>query len=840
MSKIVRNTLFAGLTLLATTALTAPTWAATQAEIDSFAKNLGYRFTILDNKAPGGFVSEIQLTVPKTVPQGAWSLHVGFVMPVKALDSDVFDLKHINGDNYVLTPKPGAVLKPGATYSLKFHADGSWYNAFKIMPNAYIAADGLKARTIAATRPAVDPQTGEEILPFHTPLTDEAKLGSEDSNVWMTPERLFQQTAQREATVAAPEFIILPTPVSVKRLDGAALNLKAGLKIDINTNLSDVRPAVADLETSGLRLSTTGVPVAITIDAASGKPGSYHLTAQNGKIAITAGDAAGAAYALESLRQQAVFENGRLKPLEITDAPRFAFRGLHIDVARNFQSKAYILGMLDRMETYKLNQLHLHLGDDEGWRLAITDLPELTDIGGHRCHDPAEDKCLLPQLGGLAEGGGYSDGYLTREDYIEIVMAAKARHITVIPSFDMPGHSRAATRAMESRARRLIAEGKPEDAARYRLIDPEDTTVYDSIQHYNDNTLNICLPSTYSFIEKVIDSIAEYHNAAGAPLKLYHIGADETAGAWKDSKPCQALMQAQGLTHEKMTPYFIQKVSAILEARGIEPAGWSDGMGHVDPAKMPKAVQSNSWGGLFSGGSKEAYEHANRGWDVVMSTPDVMYLDMPYAFDPKERGYDWASRATDLYKVFVFMPENLAANAEVMKTVPNTPGTIADPVPLNGQGRITGIQGQLWSEGVRSAQIADYMLYPRVIALAERAWHTGSWEPAYVAGKSYSWGGGQVDNAALLSDWQGFNARLKPHLAALDKAGVRYRVPVPGARVNGGVLEANLPYGGLTIQYRMKGGAWKTYSAPVEVKGSVELRTVAAGGGRYSRTVSVQ
>ncbi|ESQ75911.1 family 20 glycosylhydrolase [Asticcacaulis sp. AC402] len=839
MSKTVRNTLFAGLTVLATSALTSTAWAISQGEIDSLARNLGYQFTILDNKSPAGFVSEIRLTLPKALPKGAWSVHVGFVAPMKTLDSEVFDLTHINGDNYVLTPKAGAILKPGATYSLRLTGDGRWYNGFKIMPNAYITADGVQARTIEATRTAVDPASGEEILPFHTPLADEAVTGSDDANVWMTPERLFHQTAQRQTNVAAPEFVILPTPAAIKRLEGAPLNLKAGLKFAINTNLSDVRAAVADLEGAGFRLSDSGVPVAITIDATASRPGSYRMTAQNGKIAITAADASGAAYALESLRQQAVFENGRLKPLEIIDAPRFAFRGLHIDVARNFQSKAYILGLIERMETYKLNQLHLHLGDDEGWRLAITDLPELTDIGGHRCHDPEENKCLLPQLGGLAEGGGYSDGYLTRDDYIEIVMAAKARHITVIPSFDMPGHSRAATRSMEARARRLIAEGKPEEAARYRLIDPEDATVYNSIQHYDDNTLNICIPSTYTFIEKVIDSIAEYHQAAGAPLKLYHIGADETAGAWKESKPCQALMQAENLTPEKMTPYFIQRVSAILDAKGIEPAGWSDGMGHVDPTKMPRVVQSNSWGGLFSGGVKEAHDHANRGWSVVMSTPDVMYLDMPYAFDPKERGYDWASRATDLYKVFVFMPENLPANAEVMKTVPNAPGTIADTTPLNG-GKIAGMQGQLWSEGVRSAQIADYMLYPRVIALAERAWHTGVWEPAYVPGKTYSWGGGQVNGAALLNDWQSFNARLKPHLAALDKAGVRYRVPVPGARITGGVLEANVPYGGLTIQYRTKGGAWKTYSTPVAVTGPVELRTATAGGGRYSRSVTVQ
>ena len=222
-----------------------------------------------------------------------------------------------------------------------------------------------------------------------------------------------------------------------------------------------------------------------------------------------------------------------------------------------------------------------------------------------------------------------------------------------------------------------------------------------------------------------------------------------------------------------------------------------------------------------------------------MSTPETLYFDMPYAADPKERGYDWASRNTDLFKVFSFMPENLPANASIMKNHDGNGQTIADTVPLNGKGHITGMQGQLWSEGVRSDRIADYLLYPRVLALAERAWHTGDWEPAYTAGRSYTYGDGQVDSAKMLADWQTFNSHLTPQLAQLDREGLTYRMPVPGARVTGGVLEANVDYGNLAIQYRSHGGAWTRYSGPVDVKGSVELRTVSPNGKRVSRTVTV-
>lgn len=860
MSKPLRHACIAGLALLATTALTsasltAPVMAATpekaqqqaqQQALNSFAHGLGYRFTIVDNTAPEGFISEVRLTLPKVLPQAGWSLYIGMVNPVRSLDSDTFDLTHVNGDLYRLTPKAGVALKPGQTYVLTLHAEGHFFSQFHVMPNAYIAADGLKAAVIPAARSAIDPASGQEILPFVSPMTDAAKLQTADAgdapkdlNVWKTPQHLFNETEARYVAGPAPEFVILPTPASVTRLPGAALDLTRGVHLTGTSDPAGIKAALADLQDAGIRVSPGGVPLDIAITG-QGHPESYHLTAQNGKITVTATDAAGASYALESLAQQAAYEHNRLKPLDITDAPRFSFRGLHLDVARNFESKAHILQIIDQMERYKLNRLHLHLGDDEGWRLAITDLPELTDIGSKRCHDLAEDTCLLPQLGAGPDGVSSVNGYLTRADYVEILQAATAHHIEVMPSFDMPGHSRAATRSMEARYRRLAALGKTDEANEYRLEDPADTTVYDSIQHYNDNTLNICLPSTYHFIEKVVDTIASYHQAAGVPLTRYHIGADETAGAWTGSPACQALMKDQNLTPAKMTPYFIEKVSAILSSRNIEPAGWSDGMGHVDPAHMPKVVQSNSWGTLFGGGIAEAYNHANRGWDVVMSTPDVLYFDMPQASDPAERGYDWASRETGLFKVFAFMPENLAANGSVMKTWANTPGTMTDVEPLDAGRHITGMQGQLWSEGIRSDRIADYMLFPRTLALAERAWHAGAWEPAYSPGKSYSYGDGQVDSTKLYADWQAFNAKLKPQLAALDAASLTYRLPVPGARVTGGVLEANVSYGDLTIQYRSRGGKWTTYREPVAVTGVVELRTVSPNGKRGSRVVTVQ
>lgn len=845
MSKLLRGLLL-GATLLSAPSLGHAKPAATQGQIDAFAGGLGYHLTLAETHASAGCPTpkgclrlDLDLTMPKTLPpavaSGDFAIYASFVTTLLPLKSDAFDMEILNGDLVRFTPKPGVTLKAGTKYTLRLISPGNVNSPYFLLPNAYVLADGLKPRVIASARTTVDPVTGEETLPFVTAYSDETRQNNHPETPWLTPERLFEQTASRQAVNAPVSgIIILPTPVKAEQLEGPALDLTKGVAVKLNgVAAADVAPALA-----GLKLADTGVPLTVTIVA--GKAESYTLVARDGAITITAADAAGASYALRSLSQQAAFDKGLLKPLHIEDAPRFGFRGLHLDVARNFHPKAQIFKVVEQMAAYKLNRLHLHLGDDEGWRLAISGLPELTDIGSKRCHDPSENTCLLPQLGAGPDASTSVNGYLTRADYIELLKFARARQIEVIPSFDMPGHSRASIRAMEARARRLIAEGKPEDAARFRLVDPGDTTVYDSIQSYNDNTLDVCLPSTYTFIDAVLTDIKGMHEEAGAPLHIYHLGLDETAGAWKDSPSCKKLMAGQNLTYEQLGPQFITRVTRLLTDKGIEPAGWSDGMGHVDPATMPKSVQSNTWGGLFSGGIAEAHKQANQGWNIVLSNPDVMYLDMPYAADGHERGYDWASRATDLYKIFAFMPENLPANGAVMLTPANQQGKISDTVPLTPGHTITGMQGQLWSEVVRTPQIADYMLFPRTLAVAERAWHRASWEPTYVPGKSYAFDDGSVDKAAVQADWQGFQARVSAQLPALDKAGVKYRLPLPGARVKDGRLEANAVPASLKIQYRTKAGSWTAYSGPTAVKGEVRVRTVSPDGKRFSREAVVK
>jgi hexosaminidase len=298
-------------------------------------------------------------------------------------------------------------------------------------------------------------------------------------------------------------------------------------------------------------------------------------------------------------------------------------------------------------------------------------------------------------------------------------------------------------------------------------------------------------------------------------------------------------MAKTGMKVEQLGAMFIERVSESLARKGIEAAGWSDGLNHVDPAKMPRAVQSNIWGDLFTAAPAEAHRTANLGWKTVIAVPNVLYFDIPYAPHPLERGYDWPSRGTDTFKVFSLLPENLPANASVMKDIMNRPTTVTDKVALQPGRSMAGAQANMWSETVRRDSLVEYMLFPRLLAFAERSWHRASWEPAYQPGTSYSYGDGKVELSALKSDWGSFAAKMPAQLGALDRAGIMYRLAPPGARIVNGMLEANSEFPGQPIEYRAKGGAWTRYSAPVRVSGAVELRTRTYDGKRSSRVVEV-
>ncbi len=810
------------------------------------------------------FAAQIRLLPGTDFAEKDWAIYYSQMRPVKEVLTDEFELIQVKGDLHRISPTDKfAGFQKGQPVDITFLGELWQLSETDAMPNYYIVVPGLEPEVIASTQLSKDAATGMEQRPYveaYVSAETQYKRSDTDKLKWATPQVLFDANQDIENRPELAVNSIIPTPKKqIIDSQSAPISLAAGYRLMLgDVSMASVQAAFDRLSRLGVNASPEGILLKLTTLPSAVSEGSYQLTISQDGITIAAADDAGFSYGLSSLASLIDLNTLSISAMHIEDEPRYEFRGMHVDVARNFHSKQFILNLLDQMAAYKLNKLHLHMADDEGWRLEIEGLPELTEVGSRRCHDLQENTCLLPQLGSGPDATSKVNGFYSKADYIEILKYASARQIQVIPSMDMPGHSRAAIKSMEARYRKLMAKGDEAGANEYRLIDPLDTTQYASIQYYDDNTLNVCMASSYHFVDKVVSEIAKLHQAAGQTLTLYHIGADETAGAWVESPVCQALLKEKGngLDNEAdFGAYFIERVANMLAAKGIEAAGWSDGMSHTRPERMPKKNQTNIWDVVAHGGHKRAHAQANLGWDTVLSNPEVLYFDFPYEADPKEHGYYWASRSTNERKLFSFMPDNLPANAEQWTDIEGNTFEADDTLKLDEQGnrisgpldagvRFKGIQGQLWSETVRSDQVVEYLVFPRLLVLAERAWHKADWEVPYqYQGAKY----GPESNfftpemrAAQTAQWQVFaNTLGHKELAKLDKAGIAYRVPTVGAKIKEGYLHTNIIYPGLGVEYRVDDGPWQTYTEAVKVSGKVEVRAVAADGVRKGRILRV-
>ena len=805
--------------------LSTPAFADQQA-INQIADNLMVNYQLINAQDPNCpdkrkkcYLSELTLTNPKSTDYTDFSIFFSQLMPIYSVDSEHFTITHMNGDTHKISPKASFEgFTKNKTHTIRFYSIDSQITRSEFMPN-YIVTDAnvtntIDAKVIKSTIPSIDGDTGLEQQNYLAPFTSykQLRVSKDDKTPWMSSAYLHR--TQVKPTLTNAPLSLIPKPHSlVIDDDQKTLDLSRGLSVT-NRELSNpkLKAAYARLAMLGIDTQSSGIKTEFILNKSLGLE-DYRLKLQPEKITVTASSETGQFYALMSLAALVDIKNLKLPSLTIEDTPKYDFRGLHIDVARNFRAKEFILNTISQMAAYKLNKLHLHLADDEGWRLAINGLEELTEVGGYRCFDLSETECLLPQLGAGNDKSSPINGFYSKTDYQEILKFAAANHIEVIPSLDMPGHSRAAVKSMDARYKKYMALGDLQKAQQYWLTEPADTTQYSSIQHYNDNTLNVCLPSTYAFIEKVIDELIAMHNEVDVKLETYHIGADETAGAWLNSPACNTLKASTANFHS-FNGYFIEKVSKLVESKGVKVAAWNDGLGDTNPKNMPTNVQSNGWSMITEGAHKEVHHQANLGWDMVLSTPEVTYFDFPYQSHPEERGNHWAGRAIDGYKVFSFMPDNLPAHAEIWQ---NTKGgnyqTDDTQNRLKTDVAFKGLQGHLWSEMLRSDNQADYMLYPRLLALAERAWHSASWQLAYPStGQVYSKQSNQFSRAhqeQREADWQRFAALVGyKEIAKLEKADVFYRVPTVAASVENNTLDAFTPYPGFAIEVQDKEGNW--------------------------------
>jgi hexosaminidase len=408
------------------------------------------------------------------------------------------------------------------------------------------------------------------------------------------------------------------------------------------------------------------------------KSEAYRLHIAKDKIRIEARDKAGFFYAVVSLMQLMdtdiwresnsgkKHKNWSIPCCTIEDHPRFKWRGMMLDSSRNFFSKAYIKKFIDRMAQHKLNRFHWHLTDDEGWRIEIKHYPLLTKIGAKRGPGTKLPFSTYPAMRGPKNR--VQSGYYTQSDIREIVAYAKVRSIEILPEIDIPGHAKAA----------IVSYPK-------LLQDPKDKSHYRSVQKVSNNTINPGMESTYIFLENVITEVSKLF-----PFGYIHLGGDEIPkGAWKRSSTVKNLMQKKGLKNSKeVQNYFFARLDKILTKHKRKMIGWQEVIRGKN--RLRKETTFMAWKSV-----KDAHKIIRQRRPVIMTPVQHLYFDQQYKRSKKEPGHTW-STPVNTKKVYALKPIKSAY--------------------------VQGVQACLWSETLLNEKIADYLTWPRALALSEVAW----------------------------------------------------------------------------------------------------------------------
>ena len=773
----------------------------------------------------------------QALPAQGWSLYFNALdrMP-KGVQSGGLLLEQIAGSLFRLYPGPGfRGLAPGQAIAFDYRHTDSVYTSSKAPSGPYLVYDAA-------------PDTGVALAYSVVPLAQPPQAGVKDSpHSLVTPQDTYRRNARAALLPASALPKVLPTPLQLDAGKGT-LALKGRPQVEAPSTLANEAALArslfpSDLPGSGgpaLRLSVGSVP-------GQTSPEAYRLSiAASGGIAIVGNSAAGVAHGLQSLRDLMPLPGTKapaLPELTIVDAPRFGYRGFMLDVARNFHGKETVFKWLDLMARFKLNKFHFHLTDDEGWRLEIAGLPELTDIGAVRGHAARPGVRLQPAYGSGPDPKNPSgSGYFSRDDYKDILRYAQARHIEVIPEIEMPGHARAAVQAMESRYHRLKAAGD-KDHANYLLNDLEDRSVYSSAQYFGDNVINPGHESSYTFIEHVVGEIVKLHREAGVKLSTIHMGGDELAhGAWQKSPVAQAMIQKHGLGDvADLWDYFYDRVDGIMRKHGLFTSGWEelaarqttlDGRPKLipNPRFTQRGFSAYVWNNT-PGNEDLAYRLANAGYDIVLTPVTRMYMDMAHNANPDEHGVNWGAYV-EVDTVHDFIPLDINKNASEAARIGK------DRLTDYGKRRVRGLQANLFVETVLDPERIDYLVMPRLVAVAERGW---ALDPAW-ARENDPAKAGVLHRAA----WTGFvNAlgqRVLPRLD-LDGSRVAYRIAPPGMIEEGGQVKVNHVLPGMVLRYTVDGSIPNAGSpivnGPIAAPGTIRAAAFDRNG-RMGQVASIE
>ncbi len=764
---------------------------------------------------------------PEPLPASGWAIYFNALhRPRSGTAGGGVAIENVTGGLCRIVPGPGfRELAPDHSVEIEYLTDLLTNRSFAPV-GPYVVFDQA-------------PEKGRPLRYTSVPFERGPQPGRDPRVI--TPAQQFERDAAVDELAVEALPPVLPTPLLLERREGR-LPLRSFPAIVAPPELAVHARLAAEYLRPHLPKRGDGEPVSVRLEtgtiAGQGSPEAYELVVDAGAgIRITGASAAGVFYGLQSLRAMlpvvASGEGLSLPALRIVDAPRFGYRGFMLDVARNFQPKAEVLRVLDLLARYKLNVFHFHLTEDEGWRLEIAGLPELTSVGARRGHTLDSSRFLPPAYGsGPDPDRPFGSGFYSRQDYVEILRYAAERQIEVIPELEMPGHARAAIKAMEARYRDLMAQGDAEGAARYRLSDPDDRSVYTSAQGYHDNVMNPALDSTYAFVERVVDAVVDLHREAGVPLRHLHVGGDEVPdGAFEGSPAALRFLKQNALSSvDELWYVFYGRVAEILSRHGLRPSGWEeiglrktrlDGRPKmiVNPGFVGRGFRAYVWNNVVGGGQEDlAYRLANGGYPVVLCPVTNLYLDLAWNPNPEETGLDWGG-LSDLRKPFEFIPFDYYRSVRFdRRGRPVDPAVFVgkDRLTDYGRGNVLGIQGNLWSETLNAPGELDYKLVPKIFGLAERAWAP---EPDWEREKDRA-----RSDALFQKAWSTFvNVVGKRELRRLDREqpAWAYRIPKPGLAVVDGEVRASLEIPGFTLRYTTDGTEPTAKSA--ELRGGIPM-----------------
>lgn len=493
------------------------------------------------------------------------------------------------------------------------------------------------------------------------------------------------------------EIAIIPEPVSIKKNNGNFI-----LPQRINITVSDLNSTQKTVNYLRQRFTPLGSDITVsksdqpghihlailsTTDASIGNEG-YKLFVTESGVRISANAPAGLYYGVQSLLQllPKEIENKKevkgvewaIPAVEITDYPRFGWRGLMFDVSRHFFTKEEVKRFIDDMAKYKFNLLHLHLSDDEGWRIEIKSYPKLTEVGAWNVKREGYFGTFIPPTKDEPRDYG---GFFTQEDIKEIVQYALDNYINILPEIDVPGHSLAAIASYPE------LSCTPE-AKNYNVRSGEKIIEWHGGGKFTaliDNTLCPANEKVYEFLDKVISEVS-----ALFPFEYIHMGGDECAkDFWINNPQIKALMQKEKLKNmDEVQSYFTKRVQKIVASKGKKMIGWDE----ILEGGLAPGAAVMSWRGMKGG-----IEAAKMGHEVVMSPTTHAYLD--------------------------YMQGDVILEPRVYATLRLKKAYEFDPLPEGVDPKfIKGGQGNLWTEQIYNLRHAQYMLWPRAFAVSESVW----------------------------------------------------------------------------------------------------------------------